>query len=237
MSDFCIGDVVVARVTAQGMTKGKRYLVVDAITEPTFVPGGVCVTYVLQPGDDKFLPSEESRALRVINLHVLADKVEQPKPRKARKVRKVRVLKPKWNPDDEQWEVVVKVDGERCEARTYYTDDRADALGTYAAMCQEAGQAPHGKRKASGCPTCNSTATVLDEDGASVCESCGRMETERTYRWATDAASGTVTAKSIKHAIRKLIADGEWSTGAQERRYIADGSWLRIDGCLVRGGC
>lgn len=175
MSDFCIGDVVVARVTAQGMTKGKRYLVVDAITEPTFVPGGVCVTYVLQPGDDKFLPSEESRALRVINLHVLADKVEQPKPRKA--------------------------------------------------------------RKASGCPTCNSTATVLDEDGASVCESCGRMETERTYRWATDAASGTVTAKSIKHAIRKLIADGEWSTGAQERRYIADGSWLRIDGCLVRGGC
>lgn len=76
------------------------------------------------------------------------------------------------------------------------------------AMCQEAGQAPHGKRKA-----------------------------ERTYRWATDAASGTVVAKSIKHAIRKLIADGEWSTGARERRYIADGSWLRIDGCLVRGGC
>ena len=61
---FEVGDVVVARVTAQGMTKGESYLVVDAITAPTIVPGGSFVTYVLQRGDDRF---------SVVNLHVLAE--------------------------------------------------------------------------------------------------------------------------------------------------------------------
>lgn len=61
---FQVGDVVVARVTAQGMTKGECYLVVDELTAPTIVPGGSFVTYVLQRGDDRF---------SVANLHVLAE--------------------------------------------------------------------------------------------------------------------------------------------------------------------
>lgn len=155
MSFFFTGDVVVARVTAQGMTKGESYLVADAIEQGT-VLGGTFVTYILQRGDDRFA---------VVNLHVLADKV-QPK-----KAPKVRVLRPRFDRDAEEWVVAVKLNGELCEARTYYTADKADALATYEAMRAEAGQ----PTRCGGCPTCKSTATLLDEEGTPVCESCGRI--------------------------------------------------------------
>lgn len=60
--------------------------------------------------------------------------------------------------------------------------------------------------------------------------------TESTYRWATDAASGTIHATTPDDALARLIADNEWGTGQREARDLADGAWLRVwdaDGLVV----
>lgn len=63
------------------------------------------------------------------------------------------------------------------------------------------------------------------------------------YRWATDAASGTVSADSARAALDVLIAEGEWAAldSPREAREISDGAWLMLgeemagDRLIVRG--
>jgi hypothetical protein len=123
VSAFFTGDVVVASATTQGMTKGERYVVVDY--EERSTPFGKVVTYMLQRGDDRF---------PVGNLHLLASKVEATAKDRVR----IRVLKPRWDADAEEWVVVTKINGEECEARTYFTTDCEDAMNTYKALVEAA---------------------------------------------------------------------------------------------------
>lgn len=51
-----------------------------------------------------------------------------------------RILKPKFDRDTEEYVVRVLVDGKLDEAKTYYTDDKVDANGTYLAMVAEVAQ-------------------------------------------------------------------------------------------------
>lgn len=52
----------------------------------------------------------------------------------------VEIRKPRKNPATGEWSIPVYVDGVRSEDRTYYTDDREDAFGTYRAMLLESNE-------------------------------------------------------------------------------------------------
>lgn len=58
-----------------------------------------------------------------------------------------------------------------------------------------------------------------------------RLDVEpQTYRWRTDAASGTVTAESLDAAVEALVADGEWPRldSRAEDGLLRDGAWLLV---------